>query len=143
MQCGVCSTGMLCLKSCADHMHWPQENLCAAHAYIRGLSCATSTTKPQVVSCPPLTVERRSLVVLAPSAGAVLGQLGAVMGLQEPTFKQVVVLYRCVCGGGGAGWCWCCTGGGARTSRCVPSLVHDTGRGVFSRMSDFLGCPLP
>jgi hypothetical protein len=55
----------------------------------------------QVVSCPPLTVERRSLVVLAPSAGAVLGRLGAVMGLQEPTFKQVVVLYRCVCWGGG------------------------------------------
>jgi hypothetical protein len=40
-------------------------------------------------------VERRSLVVLAPSAGAVLGQLGAPMGLVEPTFKQVVVLYRC------------------------------------------------
>ena len=48
----------------------------------------------QVLSSPTDEVERHSLMSQLPSAWDVLRNLGTVITLQEPTYTQVVVLYR-------------------------------------------------
>jgi hypothetical protein len=48
----------------------------------------------QVLSSSTHEVERRSLMSQLPDAWAVLRNLGTVITLQEPTYPQVVVLYR-------------------------------------------------
>ena len=44
---------------------------------------------------PLQTVQRQTLRHLMPNAGAVFENLFKTLEIQEPAFKEVVVLYRC------------------------------------------------
>lgn len=49
---------------------------------------------PAEVRCAAQTVQRQSLRRLMPDAASVLGCMFATLHIQEPAFKDVVVLYR-------------------------------------------------
>jgi hypothetical protein len=50
---------------------------------------------------PPKVVERVTLKRLCPTVASLLAAFPKVLELQEPTFKELVVVYRCVCMGAG------------------------------------------